>query len=82
MTRLKPHTWEHYIHYKNPDKQYEIVCLAKDKETLQDLVVYRALYPISDLGEDFAKDPVFVRTLEDFMAILPDEKERFQRITN
>lgn len=80
MTRIKPQTWEHYIHYKNPDKEYEIVCLAKDKETLQDLVVYRALYPISDLGKDFAKDPVFVRTIEDFMAILPDGTERFKKI--
>jgi hypothetical protein len=36
------------------------------------LVVYRALYPVTDLGEEFQKDPVFVRALEDFMAILPD----------
>jgi len=80
MTRLKPHTWEHYTHYKNPDKQYEIVCLAKDKETLGDLVVYRALYTVLDLGEDFQKDPVFVRTIEDFMAILPDGTERFKKV--
>ncbi len=80
MTRLKPHTWEHYTHYKNPDKQYEIVCLAKDKETLSDLIVYRALYPVLDLGEEFAKDPVFVRTIEDFMAILPDGTERFKKV--
>ena len=80
MTRLKPHTWERYTHYKNPDKEYEIVCLAKDKETLKDLIVYRALYPVNDLGEDFGKDPVFVRTIEDFMAILPDGIERFKKI--
>ncbi|MBP7823022.1 DUF1653 domain-containing protein [Candidatus Gracilibacteria bacterium] len=80
MTRLKPHTGEHYTHYKNPDKQYEIVCLAKDKETLSDLIVYRALYPVLDLGEEFAKDPVFVRTIEDFMAILPDGTERFKKV--
>lgn len=75
-----PHTWERYIHYKTPDKQYEIVCLAKDKETLTDLVVYRALYPITDLWEEFAKDPVFVRTIEDFIAILPDGTERFKKV--
>jgi len=80
MTRLKPHAWELYTHYKNPEKQYEIVCLAKDKETLQDLVVYRALYPIEDLGEDFSKDPVFVRTIEDFMTILPDGTDRFKKV--
>ena len=80
MTRLRPQTWERYAHYKNPDKQYEIVCIAKDKETLHDLVVYRALYPVLDLGEEFAKDPVFVRTIEDFMAILPDGTERFKKV--
>lgn len=80
MTRIKPQAGEHYTHYKNGEKEYEIVCIAKDKETLQDLVVYRALYPLTDLGEEFAKDPVFVRTIEDFMAILPGEKERFKKV--
>jgi hypothetical protein len=80
MTRLKLQTWERFTHYKNPEKQYEIVCVAKDKETLADLVVYRALYPVTDLGEDFQKDPVFVRAIEDFMSILPDGTERFKRV--
>lgn len=80
MTRIIPQAWERYTHYKNTGKQYEIVCLAKDKETLQDLVVYRALYPVIDLGEEFQKDPVFVRTIEGFMAILPDGRERFKRV--
>lgn len=77
---MNPLTGDRYIHYKNPDKQYEIVCMAKDKETLHDLVVYRALYPITDLGEEFENDPVFVRILEDFMAILPDWRARFSKI--
>lgn len=46
---MKPKIGEKYSHYKNPDKTYEIVCLAKNTETLQDEVVYRALYPINDL---------------------------------
>ena len=80
MTRIIPKTWERYTHYKNPGKEYEIVCIAKDKETLHDLVVYRALYPVLDLGEEFSRDPVFVRTVEDFMAILPDGRERFKKV--
>ncbi len=80
MTRIIPQTGEHYTHYKNSEKEYEIICLAKDKETLQDLVVYHALYPITDLGEEFEKNPVFVRTIEDFMAILPDGRERFKKV--
>lgn len=42
--------------------------------------MYRALYPVLDLGEDFQKDPVFVRTIEDFMAILPNGIERFKKV--
>lgn len=33
-----------YKHYKN-DNLYKVVALAKDSETLQDIVVYEALYP-------------------------------------
>ena len=49
MTRLKPSYLRTLYTLQNPDKQYEVVCIAKDKETLQDLVVYRALYPVLDL---------------------------------
>ena len=33
-----------YKHYKN-DNLYKVIALAKDSETLQDVVVYEALYP-------------------------------------
>lgn len=33
-----------YKHYKN-DNLYKVIALAKDSETLQDMVVYEALYP-------------------------------------
>lgn len=77
---MKPKTGDKYIHYKNPDKQYEIVCVGKFKDTKEDMVAYRALYPVTDLGEDFAKDPVFFRTLEDFIAVLSDGTERFKKV--
>lgn len=32
-----------YEHYKRGG-QYKILCIAKDSETLEDLVVYKALY--------------------------------------
>lgn len=77
---MKPKIGEKYIHHKNPDKQYEIVCLAKDKRTRADLVVYRCLYPVNDLGEEFARDPIFVRTLEDFTEMMPDGRRRFEKV--
>ena len=33
---------EHYRHYSG--KEYEIVAIAKHSETLEDMVVYKALY--------------------------------------
>lgn len=75
-----PQVWDRYIHYKNPDKQYEIVCVGKLKDTKEDMVAYRALYPVTDLGEDFQKDPVFFRTLTDFMDVLPDGRKRFEKV--
>jgi hypothetical protein len=33
-----------YKHYKN-NNLYKVIALAKDSETLQDIVVYEALYP-------------------------------------
>lgn len=44
-----------YRHYKG--KEYEVVGIAKHSETLEELVVYRALYGNHDL---------WVRTLEMF----------------
>lgn len=36
-----------YLHFKG--KEYELIGLAKHSETLEDLVVYRALYANNDL---------------------------------
>ena len=77
---MRPKVGEKYIHYKNPEKKYEIVFLAKDKETLIDVVAYRALYPVTDLGEGFEKDPIFVRPIENFCEVFPDGQSRFKKI--
>lgn len=76
---MRPKIGDLYTHYKDPTKQYEIVCIGKFKDTKEDMIAYRALYTVTDLGEEFSQDPVFIRTLEDFMAILPDGTPRFQK---
>lgn len=68
-----------YRHYKNKDHIYEIVGIARHSETLEEMVVYKALYE----SEDFGKDCIWVRPKEMFLeSVIVDGKEvkRFERI--
>ncbi len=51
MTELKPGLYHHY-----KGKSYEVIGLAHHSETLEPLVVYRALYETK-----FGKDSLWVR---------------------
>ena len=50
-----------YRHYKGKD--YEVIGVAKHTETLEDMVVYHALYD----SPDFGKDALWVRPLTMFV---------------
>lgn len=51
-----------YRHYKDPSHLYKIIALGKDTETLEDLVIYQALYK----SKDFPMFQIWVRPLEMF----------------
>lgn len=57
-----------YEHYKG--KQYEVVGVAKHRETLEELVVYRALYGEHDL---------WVRPLNMFLETVEFEGKKIPR---
>ncbi len=57
-----------YEHYKG--KQYEVVGVAKHSETLEELVVYRALYGEHDL---------WVRPLKMFLEMVEIEGKKIPR---
>jgi hypothetical protein len=66
-----------YEHYKG--KEYEVIGLAKDSETLQNLVIYKALYN----SEEFGDNALWARPVESFLGkvnIDGEEVPRFKYI--
>lgn len=63
MERKRPVKGDCYRHFKG--REYEVIAIAKHSETLEDMVVYEALYD---------DHPVFVRPLEMFMSKVDKEK--------
>ncbi len=59
-----------YQHYKG--KEYEVIGIAKHSETLEELVIYKALYD----SEDFGKNAIWARPVSMFTdTITIDGKE-------
>lgn len=68
-----------YRHYKNKNHIYEIIGIAKHSETLEELVVYKALYE----SEEFGKDSIWARPKEMFLGnviVSGKEIKRFEKI--
>jgi cyclomaltodextrinase / maltogenic alpha-amylase / neopullulanase len=68
-----------YRHYKHKDKEYELVGVANHSETLEKLVIYKALYE----HEDYPYGSLWARPMEMFMGTVSiDGKEipRFEYI--
>lgn len=59
-----------YRHYKG--KEYEVIGIAKHSETLEELVVYRALY-----GEG----QIWVRSMEMFLGEVEVDGKKFSRFS-
>ncbi len=49
-----------YQHYKG--KYYEVIGIGRNSETLEELVIYRALYD----SKEFGNNALWVRTLSNF----------------
>lgn len=66
-----------YKHYKG--KEYEVLGIARHSETLEELVVYRALYDTKDFG----KNSLWVRPkamFEETVIVDGKEVQRFEKI--
>ena len=74
MTELKLGKYEHY-----KGKQYEVIGLARHSETLEELVIYKALYD----SEEFGNNALWVRPKSMFVenvSVNGEEVPRFRFI--
>ncbi|MCD4756191.1 DUF1653 domain-containing protein [bacterium] len=62
-----------YEHYKG--KQYEVIALARHSETLEELVVYKALYK----SEEFGNNAVWARPRSMFLETVNIEGKEVPR---
>ena len=65
--KIKPGKYQHY-----KGKFYEVLSMARHSETLEEMVVYRALYS----SEEFGENAVWVRPAKMFFeTVIVDGKE-------
>ncbi len=62
-----------YQHYKG--KFYKIIDLARDSETLEEIVIYQALYN----SKKFGKQPLWVRPKKEFFEKVIINGKKFPR---
>lgn len=62
-----------YEHYKG--KQYEVIGLARHSETLEELVIYKALYD----SKEFGKNALWARPKNMFLETVNIDEKEIQR---
>lgn len=70
MTKIKLGKYQHY-----KGKLYEVIGVAHHSETLEELVVYKALYD----SKDFGKNALWVRPLKMFLEEVEVDGKRMPR---
>jgi hypothetical protein len=62
-----------YKHYKN--KNYELLFVWKHSDTLEDFIVYKALYN----SEEFGDDAIWVKPLKEFCTTVVVDNKKIDR---
>ncbi len=59
-----------YRHYKSSEKIYEVIGIAKHSETLEEMVIYKALYE----SAEFPYGQIWARPKQNFLEKVPKNK--------
>jgi hypothetical protein len=70
MEKVKPGIYRHF-----KGKEYEVIGTARQSETLEELVVYRALYD----SPDFGKNALWARPVKEFLEEVKVDGEKVSR---
>ena len=76
LNEIKP--GQKWVHYKHPslDRQYEIIGIAKNSETLEEMVIYKALYK-----GDFPLGQIWARPKKEFLEKVKKEGKEIERFS-
>ena len=72
MKTIAPGTYRHY-----KGKDYEVIGIARHSETLEPLVIYRALYA----SKEFGKNALWARPLDMFLDTVIVDGKKAQRFS-
>lgn len=64
-----------YRHFKSAEKEYEFIGIAIHSETLERMVIYRALYD----SPEFGKSAIWARPIESFAGVVEKDGKKIPR---
>ena len=70
MNKIKPGIYQHY-----KGNNYQVLFVAKHSDTLEDLVIYRALYN----SDEFGNNALWARPLKMFLGEVEKDGEKIPR---
>ncbi|MCX6803420.1 MAG: DUF1653 domain-containing protein [Candidatus Diapherotrites archaeon] len=81
MSEIEVKLGQKWTHFKHPEREYEIIGIAKNSSDLEEMIIYKALY-----ADEFPFGQLWARPKKEFIGKTIDKKtgkevERFSFIS-